>query len=99
MRYFLVVFLLLSTIIGNVYLSNSIENHVYNQRNIIANLTELQKNQRYKNYKEIAKVETDFRGYTVFQFSSTFFVAFCLLVCEKRRRKNNEVLESEKQNV
>ncbi|MFX4154220.1 hypothetical protein ACOL23_04675 [Aliarcobacter butzleri] len=40
MRYFLVVFLLLSTILSNVYLSNSIENHISEQREIIKSLTE-----------------------------------------------------------
>lgn len=96
MRYFLVVFLLLSTILSNVYLSNSIENHIAEQREIIKSLTENNEKLRYKVYSEIKGTKGNFTGFTVFQFSSTFFVAFCLLVCEKRRRRNNEVLESEK---
>lgn len=98
MRYFLVVFLLLSTILSNVYLSNSIENHILEQRETIKSLTENNEKLRYEIYSEIKETKGDFTGFTVFQFSSTFFVAFCLLVCEKRRRRNNEALESEKTN-
>lgn len=99
MRYPLAVFLLLSTILSNVYLSNSIENHILQQRETIKSLTKNNEKLRYKIYGETKETKGDLTGFTVFQFSSTFFVVFCLLVCERRRKKEIKALESEKADV
>lgn len=86
-RYFVISFLILSVLAGNIFLTQRVESHILLQRENIRSVTDTQREERYKIYKDISEVKSVLTGYTVYSFSTTLFVVFCLLVCEQRNRK------------
>lgn len=77
------IFLLITAIIGNSYLSLNINTHIENQREVIKNLTEDDKKTRYKVYKDGKDLKSVLKVYTVFSFSSILLIVVLLLLCDK----------------
>lgn len=86
-RYFVISFLILSVLAGNIFLTQRVESHIFLQRENIKLATDTQREERYKIYKDISEVKSVLTGYTVYSFLTTLLVVFCLLVCEQRNRK------------
>lgn len=86
-RYFVISFLILSVLAGNIFLTQRVESHILLQRENIKAVTDTQREERYKIYKDVSGVKSVLTGFTVYSFSTTLFVVFCLLVCEQRNRK------------
>ena len=89
-RYFVISFLILSVLAGNIFLTQRVESHILLQRENIKAVTDTQREERYKIYKDVSGVKSVLTGFTVYSFSTTLFVVFCLLVCEQRNRKIND---------
>lgn len=81
------LFLLITALIGNSYLSININTHIENQRQVIKNLTEDDKKTRYKVYKDGNDLRSVLKIYTAFSFISILLVATMLLICDKTYNK------------
>lgn len=81
------IFLLITTVIGNSYLSLNINTHVENQRQVIKSLTEDDKKTRYKVYKDGNDLKSVLKIYTVFSFGSILLIVVLLLLCDKTLKR------------
>lgn len=81
------LFLLVTALIGNSYLSININTHIENQRQVVKNLTEDDKKTRYKVYKDGNDLKSVFKIYTAFSFISILLVVIMLLICDKTYNK------------
>lgn len=81
------IFLIVTAIIGNSYLSININTHIENQREVIKNLTEDDKKTRYKAYKDGRDLRSVFKIYTAFSFTAILLVVVMLLICDKTYNK------------
>ena len=89
-RWFIILFLLITTLVGDIFLSQRIENHTIVLREHIKSVTENQRYERYKGYNQINEIKSDYTGYRVYTFATTLFVVFCLVVCERRQREYHD---------
>lgn len=88
-KIFICAFLLLTTLGANMFLANSVENHIEQQRAFIKTLTVEQEQARYKIYREINSIKSDYIAFTVFTFMCSIFVVTFLIACEHRNRLEN----------
>lgn len=76
MKYFIVSFLLISTIIGNLYLGFAVDNHIHSHINLNTHL-------------KVDEVYQSFKNFTIYTFITVLLTALMMLVCEKRREKRD----------
>ena len=76
MKYFIVSFLLISTIIGNIYLGFAIDIHINSHTNLNTHL-------------KADKVYQSFKNFTIYTFVTVLLAALMMLICEKRREKRD----------
>ena len=76
MKYFIVSFLLISTIIGNLYLGFAIDIHIHSHINPNTHL-------------KIDEVYQSFKNFTIYTFITVLLTALMMLVYEKRREKRD----------
>ena len=76
MKYFIVSFLLISTIIGNLYLGFAIDSHVHSHINL-------------NTHSDADEVYQSFKNFTIYTFITVLLTALMMLVCEKRREKRD----------
>ena len=76
MKYFIVSFLLISTIIGNIYLGFAIDSHVHSHINLNTHL-------------DADEVYQSFKNFTIYTFVTVLLTALMMLACERRREKRD----------
>ena len=74
MKYFIVSFLLISTIIGNLYLGFAIDIHIHSHINLNTHL-------------KADEVYQSFKNFTIYTFITVLLTALMMLIYEKRRKK------------
>lgn len=88
-RYFIISFLILKVLAGDIFLSERIESHTTALREYVKQLTDDERKTRYIVYKDINEIKSDYTGYRVYTFTTTLFIVFCLLVCERRQEEKD----------
>ena len=76
MKYFIVSFLLSSTIAGNLYLGFAIDSHIHSHINLDTHL-------------KADEVYQSFKNFTIYTFVTVLITALMMLICEKRREKRD----------
>lgn len=95
MRYFIVAFLLVSTLLSNIFLLHFVDMHSLEQQAYIKSMTNIGDSERHKGYKQTKELKEYYKTYTVYTFLSTLTIAILLLNCESRRRKLEQREESD----
>ena len=87
---FIISFIILKVLAGDIFLSERIESHTTVLREYVKQLTDDDRKTRYIAYKDINEIKSDYTGYRVYTFTTTLFVIFCLLVCERRQEEEDK---------